>query len=100
LIEYNGKKSYDYLLSMPIWSFTDEKLAELEKKQVETAKILLELKAKTKEDLWRIDLEEFKLEYDKLVESRQKTIEEELNLEAARVAGAAKQKKKKRSRKK
>ena len=52
------ENSYDYLLRLPIYSLTLEKINELNK-QCETKKSeLLFIKSKTAEDLWKIDLEE------------------------------------------
>ena len=52
------ENSYDYLLRLPIYSLTLEKINELNK-QCETKKQeLLFIKNKTAEDLWKIDLEE------------------------------------------
>lgn len=55
--------SYDYLLGMALWSLTQERVERLQKqigeKEVEI-NILLE---KSKEDLWRADLDEFIAEW-------------------------------------
>jgi DNA topoisomerase-2 len=52
------ENSYDYLLRLPIYSLTLEKINELNK-QCETKKNdLLFIKNKTAEELWKIDLEE------------------------------------------
>ena len=54
----DDEESYDYLLRLPIYSLTLEKINELneqcEKKKAE----LLFIKSKTAEDLWKIDLQE------------------------------------------
>ncbi|KAH6659693.1 DNA topoisomerase [Truncatella angustata] len=59
-----GARDYDYLLSMPIWSFTQERLDRLmdqmNKKKFEHD----ELEAKSEKDLWCADLDEFELEWE------------------------------------
>lgn len=49
--------SYDYLLNMPIYSMTLERIAELEKNCKDKEKELEMYKRKTPEDLWLIDLD-------------------------------------------
>ncbi|KAH7328142.1 DNA topoisomerase [Stachybotrys elegans] len=55
---------YDYLLSMPIWSLTAERLEKLKdaiaKKKAEHD----ELSAKSEKDLWCADLDEFMIEWE------------------------------------
>lgn len=67
--------SFDYLLSMHLRSMTVEKLAELKKDMNKYKTALQELKNKTKRDLWREDLEEFKVAYPEFVKYR-KTIDD------------------------
>ena len=51
--------SYDYLLDLPMWSFTREKLEALKTElQQELAK-LKTLESSTAHELWRSDLDEF-----------------------------------------
>jgi DNA topoisomerase-2 len=78
------KESYDYLLSMPLWSFTDEKLAELEAQIQKKSDELTFVKSQTPEDLWRTDLNEFKAEYKKMLSAREKVFQEELDMEKKR----------------
>ena len=52
--------SYDYLLRMPIYSLTKEKIEELKKQLSETQTKINELKDKTEKDLWTADLENLK----------------------------------------
>lgn len=61
-------KGYDYLLAMPLWSLTLEKVKALEKKAMEKAKELEDLKGKTPEDLWRHDLDELVLAMNEMDE--------------------------------
>lgn len=63
--EKKNEPSYDYLLSMKIWSMTLEKV-EVLKKEIEKVEKKMEiLKAKTSTDLWREDLDKFKVGYKK-----------------------------------
>jgi len=50
--------SYDYLLRLPIYSLTLEKINELNKQCETKRQELLFIKSKTAEELWKIDLEE------------------------------------------
>ena len=50
--------SYDYLLRLPIYSLTLEKINELNAQCENKKKELLFIKSKTAEELWKIDLEE------------------------------------------
>ena len=50
--------SFDYLLKMPIYSLTSEKISELEKQLKETKDSLKELKETTPENLWTQDISE------------------------------------------
>jgi cystathionine beta-lyase/cystathionine gamma-synthase len=52
------ENSYDYLLRMPIYNLTAEKVADI-KKQIKDKKEELNYYTKaTREDLWLVDLEE------------------------------------------
>ena len=62
--ESGSDRDYDYLLSMPIWSFTQERLDRL-KKQIEAKKDQYdELDSKSEKDLWCADLDEFSKEWE------------------------------------
>jgi len=65
---------YDYLLAMPMWNLTQEKKEELLRKKQEKHQELNNLKATSKEDLWRADLTEF---LQKLDEVEQKQLEDQ-----------------------
>lgn len=59
----NGKyikddSSYDYLLKLPIYSLTLEKIQELNKNCESKRSSLLFIQSKTPEELWKIDLEQ------------------------------------------
>ncbi len=56
--------NYEYLLSMRMDSVTEEKLAELQKEFDEINDKIIDLESKTNKDLWKIDLEDFKLSYN------------------------------------
>ena len=84
--------SLDYLLNMPISSFTDEKLQELEARHANKMKELEELQNKTPQDLWKFDLKNFSDEYKKLEASRAKTLQAELDMEADREMPSSKKK--------
>ncbi|KIH91814.1 DNA topoisomerase II [Sporothrix brasiliensis 5110] len=57
-------RDYDYLLSMAIWSFTQERLERL-KKQIDAKKEQYdELNSKSEKDLWCADLDEFIKEWE------------------------------------
>ena len=53
----SGKKSYDYLTSMPLHNFTEEKWAELKEKRDIKKREWEELLEKTTEELWVNDLD-------------------------------------------
>lgn len=82
LIKNNFKtidKSYDFLLSMPISSFTDEKLEKLNKEKSDTEKHLEELESTEVKDLWNKELEEFLVEYRKFRKDREAFIQKCIN---------------------
>jgi DNA topoisomerase-2 len=62
--------SYNYLLSMPIYNLTQEKIEELKKQENEKQTeydILVKMKP---HDLWLIDLDDFENAYDKWIEAK------------------------------
>ncbi|TWU76474.1 DNA topoisomerase 2 [Metarhizium rileyi] len=75
-----GARDYDYLLSMPIWSLTEERLEKLKeainKKKQEHA----DLSAKSEKDLWCADLDVFMAEWD-----AQLALEQELQTKIRRM---------------
>ncbi|KAI1876939.1 uncharacterized protein JN550_001011 [Neoarthrinium moseri] len=58
-----GTRDYDYLLSMPIWSFTQERLDRLKDQLIKKKAEHDELEAKSEKDLWCTDLDEFEAEW-------------------------------------
>lgn len=59
------KKDYDYILGMPIWNLTMEKKDDILKQQKQKGDELAKLKAKTSDQLWIDDLDQFLVELDK-----------------------------------
>ncbi|KAJ3046795.1 DNA topoisomerase 2 [Rhizophlyctis rosea] len=58
------KHGYDYLLSMPIWNLTKEKVEKLKEDRDKKLEELEILKATSPKDLWREDLDRFMDEWD------------------------------------
>ena len=58
-------KEYDYLLTMPLWSLTFEKVEELLKQKEEKEKEFSDLEKTDREHLWMNDLDELLLSLDK-----------------------------------
>jgi DNA topoisomerase-2 len=56
---------YDYLLNMPIYSLTQEKVQALQGERDKKAAELETLRAKTEKDLWNADLDDFVQGYEK-----------------------------------
>lgn len=48
--------SYDYLLGMPLWSLTQERFAEIQKKMSQKMKEKSKLEKTSHQDLYRCDL--------------------------------------------
>jgi DNA topoisomerase-2 len=53
------EKSYQYLIDMPLWSLTYEKIEELKKEEKDIQKILDDYKNLTIEEIWINELDEF-----------------------------------------
>ena len=58
-------KGYDYLLSMPIYSLTKEKIDQLARERDNKEAELNNLLARTPKDLWSADLDEFEAAWEK-----------------------------------
>ncbi|KAL9038724.1 MAG: hypothetical protein Q9180_002959 [Flavoplaca navasiana] len=54
-----GASSYDYLLGMPLWSLTRERVEKLKKQIGDRELEIDDLVKKSREDLWMADLDEF-----------------------------------------
>jgi len=63
--QQNDNADYDYLIRMPIYSLTKEKIEELLKEKENKNKELEILRAKSDKDLWEEDLQIFEHEYKK-----------------------------------
>jgi DNA topoisomerase-2 len=74
----DDKKTYGYILDMPLYSLTREKIEDLEKKYRDKKKDLDELKKKSLEEIWTDELDEFEKAYDKWIKEM-KEMEEYLN---------------------
>jgi len=55
--------SYDYLLGMPLWSLTQERVERLQRQMGEKEHEIDSLLEKSKEDLWQTDLDDFLAEW-------------------------------------
>ena len=62
------ENSYNYLLSMPLYNLTYEKIEELKKQEKEKQTEFDTLIGMKPEDLWKKDLDEFEQAYDKWME--------------------------------
>ncbi|KAF7545687.1 hypothetical protein G7046_g9505 [Stylonectria norvegica] len=60
----SGARDYDYLLSMPIWSLTAERLAKLKEAIAKKKAEHDELLALSEKDLWCRDLDDFMAEWE------------------------------------
>jgi DNA topoisomerase-2 len=69
--EDTSKNDYNYLLSMPLWNLTLEKKEEILRQQREKSQELNNIKVKTPDQLWLDDLDEFRVELEK-VEAQEK----------------------------
>jgi DNA topoisomerase-2 len=72
--------SYNYLLSMPIYNLTNEKIEELKKQEKEKQTEFDTLIEKTPEKLWTTDLEILELAYNKWMEEKNKEKEKDKDL--------------------
>lgn len=53
------ERGYNYLLSMPIWSLTHERVQKLQAEAASQADLVRRLTATTNRQMWAQDLEEF-----------------------------------------
>jgi DNA topoisomerase-2 len=61
----DDKESYDYLLSMPIYNLTQEKIEDLKKNQADKEAEYNTLNGKTPETIWSEELDVFEAAYNK-----------------------------------
>ncbi|MCQ2816686.1 MAG: hypothetical protein MJ252_05395 [archaeon] len=90
-----ASKEFNYLLDMPLWSLTYEKVEELQKQKEDKEKELAEAEATTIETMWLKDMDEFIEVLDEY-----EAQEEEDRLYAAKVMKDDNGKKRRRRRKK
>jgi DNA topoisomerase-2 len=64
------ENSYNYLLSMPIYNLTREKIEELKKQEEEKQADFDVLVEKTPQKIWLEDLSELESVYDKWIENK------------------------------
>ncbi|KAJ2722639.1 DNA topoisomerase 2 [Coemansia sp. Benny D115] len=82
---------YDYLLAMPIWNLTQEKVDKLLKERDVTQKKLEELLSRTPIDIWSQDLDEVEKKWDQMViEYEQRLIDDEENRKGQGAGGKGK----------
>eukprot|EP00826_Nyctotherus_ovalis_P056926 TRINITY_DN7769_c0_g2_i5.p1 TRINITY_DN7769_c0_g2~~TRINITY_DN7769_c0_g2_i5.p1 ORF type:complete len:1175 (+),score=288.49 TRINITY_DN7769_c0_g2_i5:395-3526(+) len=72
-------KEYDYLLGMCLWTFTNERLAELETQKKEKEEKIEELMSRTETQLWEKELDEFVEALDQ-VEEEEREQERKANM--------------------
>ena len=73
----SGSPDFDYLMSMPLWNFlTQEKMEELGKERDKKEQELADLKATSKEELWRFELQEFLAKLDEVEEGERRDYDE------------------------
>ena len=64
------KLSYDYLLTMPIYNLTQEKIEELKKQKEEKEAEFNELNKKSPQDIWTEELDVLETKYEKWYEKK------------------------------
>ena len=87
-----GEEGYNYLLSMPIWNLTYEKLEELKRQLENTERELESLRLKKIETMWNDDLDKFMEVLDQVEETQER---ERLKLPKKKGAEISKKKQKK-----
>lgn len=60
--------AYDYLLGMPIWSLTRERYEKILQQRDKKQEELTELLKKSAKDLWRFDLDDFLVSWEKFLQ--------------------------------
>ena len=68
--ESSSKMNFDYLLSMPLYSLTKDKIEELQKKITEKKEQIKHLEGLTEADIWLQELEAFEEVYRKELTSK------------------------------
>lgn len=77
----NPDKTYSYLIELPLWSLTYEKIEELKNQLEDIRKILNDYKSKTEEDIWLNELDELETTYKQWVKelAEEQAKEDQLN---------------------
>ena len=78
-IRIESDKSYDYLLNLPIFSLSEDRILEHEKNYQKKAEELELYKNTSIENLWTSDLDKFEKKYDKFYEEYIKKINTKCN---------------------
>eukprot|EP01135_Chromosphaera_perkinsii_P010658 Nk52_evm58s2192 gene=Nk52_evmTU58s2192 len=81
---------YDYLLSMPMWNLTLEKVEKLKKERDEKERELSELLDKSPEDLWHADLDDFIENLEELDEKEKAEKDKDIAMARAKKAKGGK----------
>ena len=68
----NNKESFDYLINISVRTLTDKNIEQLNKEAKEAEKLYQSLSNKKPEDLWKNDLDKFKVEYKKFLDKLEK----------------------------
>ncbi|ESK98132.1 dna topoisomerase ii [Moniliophthora roreri MCA 2997] len=68
--EEGGDTDYDYLLSMPIWNLTREKIEKLKQQAADKESELIETLNRTPKDMWTTDLDKFLETLERIEEER------------------------------
>ena len=71
--------NYNYLTSMPIYTFTEEKINELKTQEENKKAEVEEIESKSETDMWRCDIDEFEKEYKKWMKKFEQSIKDEKN---------------------
>jgi len=82
--ESESRTGYDYLLGMPLWNLTMEKVEELKRQSKDKTFELESLKKMTIEDLWERDLDAVLAELDAIDAEDKALAAEEANLKAGK----------------
>lgn len=72
----SGCPDYDYLMSMPMWNLTKGKMEELSKERDKKEEELSDLRATSKEELWRRELQEFLAKLGEVEEAERRDCDE------------------------
>jgi DNA topoisomerase-2 len=72
-IDIDGSVSYDYLINMALFSLTQDKIEELENKYKSKEEEIEEIKKTTIFQMWNKELDEFLIEYNKMIKIIEET---------------------------